>query len=60
MMSLLTSTKLDATGHRWLAALSAFNFSIKHRPGKTNVIADTLSRLPTKEILDTNISLSER
>ena len=24
----LTSAKLDATGHRWLAALSAYNFSI--------------------------------
>jgi hypothetical protein len=42
----LTTAKLDATGHRWLAALSTFNFDIKYRPGKNNADADALSRLP--------------
>jgi len=42
----LTTAKLDATGHRWLAALSAYNFTIKYRPGKLNTDADVLSRLP--------------
>ncbi len=42
----LTTAKLDATGHRWLAALAAFNFDIKYRPGKTNTNADILSRMP--------------
>lgn len=42
----LTSAKLDATGHRWLAALSAFNFNLKYKPGRKNVDADSLSRLP--------------
>lgn len=28
----LTSAKLDATGHRWLSALSTYNFSLKYRP----------------------------
>jgi hypothetical protein len=32
----LTTAKLDATGHRWLAALAAFNFNIQYRPGKKN------------------------
>lgn len=32
----LTSAKLDACGHRWLADLSNFNFSIKYRAGKKN------------------------
>ena len=42
----LTTAKLDATGHRWLVALSTFNFDIKYRPGKNNADADALSRLP--------------
>ena len=29
----LTTAKLDATGHRWLAALSNFQFSISYRKG---------------------------
>nr|ATA66765.1 Pol [Haliotis discus hannai] len=48
----LTSAKLDATGHRWLAALSSFNFDIKYRPGKSNADADALSRLPQPETED--------
>lgn len=43
---MLTTAKLDATGHRWLAALAAFNFDIKYRPGRSNADADALSRLP--------------
>ena len=42
----LTTAQLDATGHRWLAALSAYNFDLKYRPGNTNADADALSRLP--------------
>lgn len=45
----LTSAKLDATGHRWLAALAAYNFDIKYRPGINNIDADTLSRSPLTE-----------
>jgi hypothetical protein len=41
-----TTAKLDATGHRWLAALAAYNFSIKYKPGKLNIDADSLSRIP--------------
>lgn len=43
---ILTSAKLDATGHRWLAALSTFSFKIQYRAGKQNLDADALSRLP--------------
>ena len=42
----LTSAKLDATGHRWLAALSTYNFSLKYKSGKSNCDADGLSRRP--------------
>ncbi len=42
----LTSAKLDATGHRWIAALATYDFDIKYIPGSTNTDADCLSRLP--------------
>lgn len=45
----LTTAKLDATGHRWLADLASYHFNIKYRPGRTNADADGLSRLPVSE-----------
>ncbi|KAK7893154.1 hypothetical protein WMY93_022306 [Mugilogobius chulae] len=42
----LSSAKLDAAGHRWLAALSTFRFNIKYRAGRANGDADGLSRRP--------------
>lgn len=39
---LLSSAKLDATGHRWLATLSEFQFSSKYWPGVGNRDADAL------------------
>lgn len=44
----LTSAKLDATSHRWLAALSLYNFDIHYKSGQHNVDADGLSRRPHK------------
>ena len=32
---------------RWVLRLQAFDFEIRHRPGKANANADALSRLPT-------------
>lgn len=42
----LTTAKLNATTHRWIAELADFKFSIKYRPGKVNGDADGLSRMP--------------
>ena len=42
----LTSAKLDATGHRWLAALGSYDFKLIYRSGKSNADADGLSRRP--------------
>ena len=42
----LTTAKLDATGHRWLAALGNYNFSIQYRPGRRHGDADGFSRRP--------------
>ena len=41
-----TSAKLDATGHRWLAALSTYDFELVYQPGRNNQDADGLSRRP--------------
>ena len=45
----LTTFKLDATGQRWIAALSNYNFDIKYRSGKKNADADGLSRCQEEE-----------
>lgn len=45
----LTTAKLNAVGHRWLAALATYDFNIQYRPGRHNVDADLLSRQYTNE-----------
>lgn len=42
----LTSAKLDAVGHCWLAVLSSFDFDIEYSAGKKNQDADGLLRRP--------------
>ena len=41
----LTTAKLNATDHRWVAELSDFHFNVKYRPGTANKDADSLSRI---------------
>ena len=41
----LSSAKLDATGHRWVAQLANYDFSIHYRSGRKNIDADALSRI---------------
>ena len=48
----LTTAKLDATGHRWIAALSNYTFSITYKPGKGHVDADALSHIRWPEAMD--------
>ena len=45
----LTTAKLSATGHRWLASLTTYDFDIKYKPGRENVDADWLSRNAMEE-----------
>lgn len=60
----MTTAKLDAVGHRWLAALSPYNFNLKFRPGTSNRDADALSRLfqnqPMQEITDQSIKALQK
>ncbi|KAK7915695.1 hypothetical protein WMY93_011456 [Mugilogobius chulae] len=51
----LTSAKLDATGHRWLAALSTYSFKLLYRAGKQNYDADALSRRPHSSSSDESL-----
>lgn len=41
---ILSTAKLNAVGHRWVGELADFHFTIRHRPGKSNADADTLSQ----------------
>ena len=45
LMYLLTTAKLDATGHHWVGHLVNYNFSLKYIKGNMNVVADALSRV---------------
>ena len=40
---ILSTLCLDATGHRWVAGLSNYNFTLTYRSGKLNKDADALS-----------------
>ena len=46
---ILKNAKLDATSHRWLSALSIFDFDLRYKKGLTHVDADSLSRLPQSD-----------
>ena len=58
----LSSAKLNATGLRWVGELADFNFSIKYRPGKCHIDADSFSRMPfdiNKYMAECTESISE-
>ena len=42
----MTTAKLNATGQCWVNDLANYNLEIKYRTGKTNQVADCLSRSP--------------
>ena len=42
---ILSTAKLDAMGHRWVASFSPYNFTLHYKPGKLNCDADAFSRI---------------
>ena len=47
---LMTQPNLSKRQARWVEQLAEFKFEIVHRPGKSNVVADALSRLGTVQV----------
>ena len=51
---IFSSTHLNAAGHRWVASLADYNFSLEYQKGKDNTVADFLSHmedcLPDEEV----------
>ena len=51
---IFSSAHLDAAGHRWVASLTDYNFSLEYQKGKDNTVADFLScmedHLPEEEV----------
>ena len=45
---LLSQKELNLRQQRWMETISAFDFEILYHPGKSNVVADTLSRYPAQ------------
>ena len=50
LIYILTSTKLDAVGQHWVAALAKYNFQLHYKTGKSNVEADALSQIPWQKV----------
>ena len=50
----LSTAKLDACGHRWVAALANYNFNLHYKPGPSNIDADALSRMGWPSALSTS------
>ena len=50
-----TTAKFDATGHRWVAALSNYTFSILYKPGKGHKDADALSHIRWPDTMELDV-----
>ena len=43
---ILSTAKLDAIRQRWVASLAPYNFGLHYNPGRQNIVADSLLRIP--------------
>ena len=47
---ILSTTKLYAMGHRWVASLGPYNLKLHYKLGKLNADVDSLSRIDWKTV----------
>ena len=59
LMYILTTPNLDATGHRYVATLASFEFTLEYQKGADNRAADALSQVPISHDHATVCSLLE-
>ena len=52
LMYVLSTAKLDATGHRWVATQCNYTFHIIYKPSKNLQGADALSRIQWPEMME--------
>ena len=55
---ILTTAKLDAASHCWVASLANYNFRLHYQSGKTNINTDALSRVSWPECMPDNLGTS--
>ena len=55
---ILTTAKLDAASHHWVARLANYNFRLHYWAGRTNTDADALSRVSWPECMPDNLGTS--
>ena len=55
---ILTTAKLDAMGHRWVASLVPYHFNLHCKAGKLNSYADVLSRIDWRSVMAEEVKVT--